>query len=51
MASARGWIRETNMVYLSRVLSNRAGGRVTSQKVIRADSTSGGYNLSSIIFL
>jgi hypothetical protein len=28
-----------------------AGARVTSRKVVWADSTSGGYNLSSIIFL
>jgi hypothetical protein len=50
MASAPEWIRETKMVYLSRGLSNaRAGGRVASRKVVRADSTSGRYNLSSVI--
>jgi hypothetical protein len=38
-------------MYLSRGLSNRAGGHVTSRKVVRVDSTSGRYNLSSIIFL
>jgi hypothetical protein len=50
-ASARGQICETKMVYLSQGLSNRAGARVTSWKVVWVDSTSGGYNLSSIIFL
>jgi hypothetical protein len=39
------------MVYLSRGLSNRAGGWVTSWKVVWKDSTSSGYNLSNIIFL
>jgi hypothetical protein len=47
-ASARGWIHETKMVYLSRGHSNRAGAGVTSQKVVRAERTRGGYNLSSI---
>ena len=37
------------VVYLSGGLSNRAGGRVTSRIVVRVDSMSGGYNLSSII--
>ena len=44
-------VKSTKMVNLSRGLSNRAGGRVTSQKVVQVDSTSGGYNLSNIIFL
>jgi hypothetical protein len=47
-ASARGRICETKMAYLSQGLSNRAGARVTSRKVVRAERTRGGYNLSSI---
>jgi hypothetical protein len=49
-ALAWGWICKIRMVYLSWRLSNRAGGCVTSRKVVWVDSTSGGYNLSSITF-
>jgi hypothetical protein len=37
------------MVDVSQVLSNRAVGCVTSQKVFQADSTSGRYNLFGVI--
>jgi hypothetical protein len=48
-ASAQGWICKTKMVYLSWGLSKRAGAHVTSRKVVQAECTRGGYNLSSVI--
>jgi hypothetical protein len=42
--------RNKNGVFVPRAF-NRAGGCLTSRKVVWADSTSNGYNLSSKIFL
>jgi hypothetical protein len=48
--SSRVDTRDKNGVFVLRAFK-QGGGRVTSWKVVWADSTSGGYNLSSIIFL